>query len=253
MESGPARIERVDRARYVSIDMELNGRPLSDAAELVDALPLMQRLPAGVSRASLGEFESMQKLFGSFGWAMLVGLLCVYAVLVLLFNDFKQPVTILAAIPLSAGGAFAALWIFDFALSLPSLIGVIMLMGVVTKNSILLGDYVIVARRDRGWPRTEAILDACRKRARPIVMTTVAMTAGMLPLVLGLHGGDSSFHAPMAIVVIGGLLTSTALSLLVVPVVYELVDYRGSRKLDRGISSELWLPAERQMSQTQAV
>lgn len=207
----------------MTVDMELNGRPLSDAIEAVDALPSVANLPPGVHRVSAGDWEAQQKLFGTFALAMLTGILCVYAVLVLLFDDFLQPLTILAALPLSAVGAFVGLWICDMSLSMPSLIGVIMLMGLVTKNSILLVDYAIIARREERMTRTDAILDACRKRARPIVMTTVAMIAGMLPMAMGFHG-DPSFRAPMGVVVIGGLMTSTVLSLFVVPVVYEIVD-----------------------------
>jgi multidrug efflux pump subunit AcrB len=143
-------------------------------------------------------------------------------VLVLLFKDFMQPLTILVALPLSIGGAFVALLVTDSALTMPSMIGLIMLMGVVTKNSILLVEYAIVARRE-GMSRFDALVDACLKRSRPIVMTTIAMGAGMLPLALG-YGADPSFRAPMAIAVIGGLITSTLLSLLVVPAVYTYVD-----------------------------
>jgi multidrug efflux pump subunit AcrB len=134
-----------------------------------------------------------------------------------------QPATILAALVLSIPGAFLALFITHTALSMPSMIGLVMLMGIATKNSILLIDYVIMARRDHGLSRRDALLDACRKRARPIVMTTVAMAAGMTPIAIGL-GTDPSFRAPMAIVVIGGLITSTFLSLLVIPVVFTYVD-----------------------------
>jgi multidrug efflux pump subunit AcrB len=154
---------------------------------------------------------------------MMTGVLCIYIVLVLLFRDFVQPVTILAALVLSIPGAFLALFISNAALSMPSMIGLVMLMGIATKNSILLIDYVIMARRDHGLSRWDALLDACRKRARPIVMTTVAMGAGMLPIAIGI-GTDPSFRAPMAIVVIGGLITSTFLSLLVIPVVFTYVD-----------------------------
>jgi hypothetical protein len=153
---------------------------------------------------------------------MLTGVLCIYIVLVLLLKDFVQPVTILAALVLSVPGAFLALFVTGTALSMPSMIGLIMLMGIATKNSILLIDYVILARREHGLDRWHALLDACRKRARPIVMTTVAMGAGMLPIAIGL-GTDPSFRAPMAIVVIGGLITSTFLSLLVIPVVFTYV------------------------------
>jgi multidrug efflux pump subunit AcrB len=120
-------------------------------------------------------------------------------------------------------GAFLALFVTHSAISMPSMIGMIMLMGIATKNSILLIDYVVIARRDHGLDRFEAVIDACRKRARPIVMTTIAMGAGMMPIALGL-GVDPSFRSPMAIVVIGGLITSTFLSLLVIPVIYTLVD-----------------------------
>jgi multidrug efflux pump subunit AcrB len=143
-------------------------------------------------------------------------------VLVLLFTDFMQPVTILAALPLSIGGAFIALLLTSNALSMPTMIGLIMLMGIVTKNSILLVDYAILARK-AGMNRFDALVDACHKRSRPIVMTTIAMGAGMLPLALGLSG-DPSFRAPMAIAVMGGLITSTLLSLLVVPAVFTYVD-----------------------------
>ena len=134
-----------------------------------------------------------------------------------------QPVTILAALVLSIPGAFLALFITQTAISMPSMIGLIMLMGIATKNSILLVEYAIMARRDFGLTRMEALLDACHKRARPIVMTTIAMGAGMLPIALG-WGVDPSFRSPMAIVVIGGLITSTFLSLLVIPVVFTYVD-----------------------------
>ena len=165
----------------------------------------------------------MSELFTSFGVAMAIGIFCIYAVLVLLFHDFLQPATILCALPLALGGALLALWMTGQSFSMPVVIGVLMLMGIVTKNSILLVEYAIVARREHGMPRFDAIMDACHKRARPIVMTTIAMGAGMMPNALGL-GAEPSFRQPMAIVVIGGLLTSTALSLLVVPVVFTYVD-----------------------------
>ncbi|MGV8804559.1 MAG: efflux RND transporter permease subunit, partial [Polaromonas sp.] len=156
--------------------------------------------------------------------AMLTGVLCIYIVLVLLFKDFLHPVTILAALPLSLGGAFVGLLMADKSFSMPSLIGLIMLMGIATKNSILLVEYAIVARRDHGLSRLEALLDACHKRARPIIMTTLAMGAGMLPIALGFGAADSSFRSPMAVAVIGGLITSTVLSLLVVPAVFTYMD-----------------------------
>jgi multidrug efflux pump subunit AcrB len=143
---------------------------------------------------------------------------------VLLFKAFLHPFTILTALPLSLGGAFVALLLTNKAFSMPSLIGLIMLMGVATKNSILLVEYAIEARREHGLNRLDAILDACHKRARPIVMTTIAMGAGMMPIAIGWGAADPSFRSPMAIAVIGGLITSTFLSLLVIPAVFTIVD-----------------------------
>jgi len=179
-------------------------------------------LPSGVNQSKFGDAEVMAELFESFGLAMLTGVLCIYMVLVLLFGGFMQPVTILAALPLSLGGAFVALLATKSAFSMPSLIGLIMLMGIATKNSILLVDYAIIAMR-QGMNRWDALMDACHKRARPIVMTTIAMGAGMMPIALG-WGADPSFRQPMAVAVIGGLITSTFLSLLVIPVVFTFID-----------------------------
>jgi multidrug efflux pump subunit AcrB len=223
IDSGPAEISRYNRMRNVNFEIELNQVPLGDVKDAAMALPSLKTLPGGVIQTEIGDAEAMTELFASFGLAMLTGVLCIYIVLVLLFKDFVQPATILGALLLSIPGAFLALFITHTALSMPSMIGLIMLMGIATKNSILLVDYVILARRDMGMNRWEAILDACHKRARPIIMTTIAMAAGMLPIAMGL-GTDPSFRAPMAIVVIGGLITSTFLSLLVIPVVYTFVD-----------------------------
>jgi multidrug efflux pump subunit AcrB len=222
MDSGPAQIDRLNRSRNVVLDVELSGRPLGEVFADAMALPSLINLPAGVTRAELGDTKEMQALFASFGLAMAIGLLCIYMILVLLFHDFLQPITILGALPLSIGGAFVALLVTGMSFSMPSLIGLLMLMGVVTKNSILLVEYAITARR-QGLERHAALIDACHKRARPIVMTTIAMTAGMLPIALG-WGSDPSFRAPMSIAVIGGLMTSTLLSLLVIPAVFTYVD-----------------------------
>ena len=222
MDSGPAQIDRLNRSRNVTLDVELGARSLGELNQEARALPSMRNLPPSVKIAELGDAQEMQALFESFGLAMLIGVLCIYGVLVLLFRDFMQPITILAALPLSIGGAFVLLLVAGKALSMPSMIGLIMLMGIVTKNSILLVDYAIMARRE-GMERFEALVDACHKRARPIVMTTIAMGAGMLPLALG-WGADPSFRSPMAITVIGGLITSTMLSLLVVPAVFTYID-----------------------------
>ncbi|MDA7417536.1 efflux RND transporter permease subunit [Xenophilus arseniciresistens] len=221
---GPAVISRYDRARNMNFEIELGSRGLSDLTEAVRQLPSVKALPASVRIIDIGDAEAMGELFTGFGLAMLTGILCIYIVLVLLFKDFLQPATILAALPLSLGGAFVGLLIANKSFSMPSLIGLIMLMGIATKNSILLVEYAIVARRDHGLSRWDALLDACHKRARPIIMTTLAMGAGMLPIAIGWGAADASFRSPMATAVIGGLITSTVLSLLVVPAVFTYVD-----------------------------
>ncbi|NTF88892.1 efflux RND transporter permease subunit [Agrobacterium rhizogenes] len=219
----PSQIDRIDRMRNVTISVELNGRILGDVHGEAKALPALQRLPPGVTLVEQGELQRSSELFQSFGLAMAIGVFCIYAVLVLLFHDFLQPFTLLMALPLSLGGALVPLVVTGTSFSMSVVIGLLMLMGVVTKNSILLIEYAIMARR-QGMPRLDALVDACHKRARPIVMTTIAMASGMLPAALSLTGGDSSFRQPMAIVVIGGVMMSTLLSLIVIPVIFTFVD-----------------------------
>jgi multidrug efflux pump subunit AcrB len=224
LSDGPAVVDRLNRSRNINFDVELSGVPLGEVAAAVDQLPSIRSLPPGVKQVALGDAEVMAELFAGFGLAMLTGIVCIYIVLVLLFKNFLHPFTILAALPLSLGGAFVMLLLTGKSFSMPSLIGLIMLMGIATKNSILLVEYAIVARRDHGMSRVEALLDACHKRARPIVMTTLAMGAGMLPIAVGWGSADASFRSPMAVAVIGGLMTSTVLSLLVIPAVFTVVD-----------------------------
>lgn len=221
--SSPSEINRLDRSRNVSVTIELNGRSLSGVNSEVQRLSSYQNLPAGVSFVEQGDLKRQSELFTNFATAMGLGIFCVYAVLVLLFGDFLQPVTILTALPLALGGALFPLVVTGTSFSMPAVIGLLLLMGIVSKNSILLVDYAILARKS-GMDRFDALVDACHKRARPIIMTTVAMSSGMLPAALGLVEGDPSFRQPMATVVIGGLITSTLLSLIVIPVVYSFVD-----------------------------
>ena len=226
MASGPAQIDRRNRQRSITIEVGLNGQALGDVQAQALQLPALAQLPPGISLAPSGDAETMAELFQGFGLAMAVGVLCLYAVLVLLFDDLLQPLVIGVALLLAVPGAIAALWLAGGELSMPALIGLVMLMGIAAKNAILLVDHVARstadARARHGQPLQQAVLNACRQRARAIVMTTLAMAAGMLPVALGL-GSDPSFRAPMAIVVIGGLLTSTVMSLLVVPVVLACV------------------------------
>jgi HAE1 family hydrophobic/amphiphilic exporter-1 len=220
--SGPAQIDRLDRLRKATVEAELNGLPLGEATKLIAALPTMRNLPPGVREQPTGDTEVMAELFGGFLMALGSGVLLVYLVLVLLFGGFLQPLTIMSALPLSLGGALMALLLAQKALGVSAVIGVLMLMGIVAKNSILLVEYAIMMRAD-GLGREAAIVEAARKRARPIVMTTIAMVAGMAHIAAGI-GADSEFRSPMALVVIGGLVTSTLLSLIFVPVAYVYID-----------------------------
>ena len=224
MSGGPAVISRLNRMRNVNFEVELSGVPLGEVTDAVAKLPSVVNLPAGVQQLEIGDAEVQSEMVAGFGMAMLTGVLCIYIVLVLLFKDFLHPISILPSVILSFGGAFLGLLISGTMLSMPSFIGLVMLIGVSTKNSILLVEYAITARREHGLNRFDALMDACHKRARPIIMTTIAMVAGMLPLVIGLGGSDNSFRAPMAAAVIGGLITSTILSLLVTPSFFSIVD-----------------------------
>jgi multidrug efflux pump subunit AcrB len=220
---GPSAIRRFDLSRRLFLEADLApGVELGTATKLVHELPALKNLPQGVHLVETGDSEFMTELFNNFLIAMLTGVLMVLAVLVLLFVRVFQPITILSALPLSLGGAVLALVLTGTPFSLPVVIGLLMLMGIVAKNSILLVDFAIEEMR-AGKPRLEAILEAGHKRARPIVMTTVAMVAGMLPVAIG-WGGDSDFRGPMAIAVIGGLITSTMLTLVIVPAVFTVFD-----------------------------
>lgn len=222
-QAGPARIDRLNRERRMTVQAELNGGyQLGEAQKAVNGLPIMKNLPPGVRAAAIGTSEAMAELFGGFLIAIFAGVSMIYGVLVLLFRSFFKPIVILSALPLAVGGAFIGLLAFNLSLSIPSLIGFLMLLGLAAKNSILLVEYAIERERE-GMSQHDALIEACRERARPIVMTTFAMAAGMLPTAFALEKG-AEFRQPMAVAVIGGLITSTALSLVLVPVVYRFVD-----------------------------
>jgi HAE1 family hydrophobic/amphiphilic exporter-1 len=232
---GPTTIERYDRRRRVAIEADLVGStPLGEAIEQVMALPSARNLPAGVTIARFGDSEIMEEVFSSFSRAIAAGVLMVLAVLVLLFANAMQPITIIFSMPLSIGGAFLALLLTGNAINLSVIIGFLMLMGIVTKNAILLVDFAI-AEMASGGSRTQALIESGRKRAQPVIMTTAAMTAGMVPSALGV-GEGGAFRSPMAIALIGGLLASTFLSLVFVPAAFTIMDDVGrilSSKLSR--------------------
>jgi len=227
LDQGPTSINRYDRDRQATVSADLVGTAaLGDATKKINELPVMKSLPKSVKISPSGDAESLAELSTGFANAITGGLMMVYAVLVLLFGTFLQPITILFSLPLSIGGAIAALLITGKQLTTPVWIGIMMLMGIVTKNAIMLVEFAIEAIRD-GKVREEAMIDAGMKRARPIVMTTIAMIAGMMPSALA-FGAGGEFRSPMALAVIGGLLFSTVLSLVFVPAMFMVMDDLGS-------------------------
>lgn len=222
-QSGPSSIERYDRQQRVLVGADLAGeQTLGTALAGIRASKDIQALPDGVSIKPAGDGELLDEVMAGFVGALGMGLLLMFAILVLLFSGIRQPLIIVLSLPLAVTGAILALYLTGTPINLPVLIGILMLMGIVAKNAILLVDFAKLGE-DKGMSPTDAIIQACRTRARPILMTTLAMAAGMLPSALGL-GGGGGFRAPMAIVVIGGLLVATVLSLFTTPAVFLAVE-----------------------------
>ncbi len=244
---GPTAIERYDRVRRIAVEADMLGTDaLGEVLAETMKLPVAQSLPPGVEIRTSGDAEVMAEVFQSFANAMGAGLLMVFGVLVLLFGSFLQPVTILFSLPLSFGGVVLALLVTQRPISMPVVIGLLMLMGIVTKNAIMLVDFAI-EEIARGVDRFTAIVDAGRKRARPIIMTTIAMAAGMLPSAYGV-GDGGEFRSPMAIAVVGGLIVSTGLSLVFVPAFFLVMDdvsRFGARLFARYVGATDEPPAER--------
>jgi HAE1 family hydrophobic/amphiphilic exporter-1 len=219
---GPGRIDHLNRARVVSVEANTEGRPLSEVmAQINKALEEKAQLPPGYTISQGGETEDQREVFMGIVVALLIAVMLMYFVLVVQFGSFLDPLSILLSLPLSLIGVVLALAATGSTLNLMSLIGVIMLMGIVAKNAILLIDFAKWAEK-AGKPRREAIIEAGRVRLRPILMTTFALVAGMVPVALG-RGEGADFRAPLGIAVIGGVATSTLLTLLVIPTVYEIL------------------------------
>ncbi|MBS0387220.1 MAG: efflux RND transporter permease subunit [Proteobacteria bacterium] len=219
---GPSKVRRYNQQRRLSLEADFNNTELGPAMKKIRALPIYKNLPPGVQIVDVGQAQYMQELLVGFALAIVAGIMLVFAVLVLLFARLFQPITILSALPLSIGGTVIALMATGSPVSIGTWLGILMLMGLVAKNSILLVEFAIEEMR-AGKDRLTALLEAGHKRARPIVMTSVAMIAGMLPLALGI-AGDAALQGQMAIAVIGGLVTSTALTLVMVPAGFTLMD-----------------------------
>ncbi len=221
--SGAAEISRYDRSRKVTITASLaHGGTLGQALAEVHKLPVFKSMPDSVHEMASGDVEIQRDIFSGFGMAIVTAVILIFAVLVLLFNDFLQPLTIMMSLPMAVGGAALGLMASHQPIGLYALIGIVMLMGLVTKNAILLVEYCLVSMK-QGLDRNAALIKAGEARLRPILMTTVAMVAGMVPIALGL-GAGSEVRASMAAAVIGGLITSTLLTLVVVPVVFTYID-----------------------------
>ncbi len=232
LSTGPSSIERYDRQYRTTVEADLApGGLLGPATAAIAQLPIAMNMPEGTSIQSAGDAEIMGEVFTSFGLAMGAGVMLVYVVLVLLFSSFVTPVAILLSLPLAIGGAIFGLYLNGSAIGLSVVIGFLMLMGIVTKNAIMLVEFASEAM-GRGISKEDAMIDAGHKRARPIVMTTIAMTAGMVPSALA-FGTGGEFRAPMAVAVIGGLLLSTLLSLLFVPSLFSVID--GLKKRTRSM------------------
>ena len=220
---GESSIDRFNRERRASLGADLPpGIALDLATARFDEIAAAAALPASVHFVAAGDAEIQDEMVGGFVNAMVLGLMLMLTVLILLFKDVIQPFTILFSLPLAFGGVAIALILTRQPVSMPVMIGFLMLMGIVTKNAILLVDFA-VEMRHRGMDRFEAMVEAGRKRAQPIVMTSMAMSAGMLPSAMGI-GEGGAFRAPMAIAVIGGVIVSTALSLVIVPSFYLVMD-----------------------------
>ncbi|MEH2307128.1 efflux RND transporter permease subunit [Nostoc sp.] len=229
--SGPATINRYDRARQVAVEANLQGISLGEAVETINKLPVMQNLPPGVVQQPSGSAKIMQEIFGRFGGALGLALMCIYAILVLLYNNFLHPLSIMAALPFCLGGALVALMVAQKPLGIYALIGIVLLLGIVTKNSILLVDYTIINMQS-GKTQRQALVEAGVSRLRPILMTSLATIAGILPLALGI-GAGSEVRQPMGIAIMGGFTTSTLLTLVVVPVIFSYIDNFQSWIMDR--------------------
>jgi hydrophobic/amphiphilic exporter-1 (mainly G- bacteria), HAE1 family len=229
---GPAQISHLDRERFIAIQANAAGRPLSDVVRDIEARLGQVKLPAGYTLRQGGESRDFEEVMGRIALALGIAVLLMYLVLVLQFGSFLDPFTIMLSLPLSLIGVVVALLVTGDTLNIMSMIGVILLFGIVAKNAILLIDFAKWARAERGISMRDALVEAGRIRLRPIVMTSVAIVAGMIPVALGLgEGGD--FRAPLGRAVIGGVVTSTILTLLVIPTVYEIMDDMRAWTLER--------------------
>ncbi|MFL5384459.1 MAG: efflux RND transporter permease subunit, partial [Longimicrobiaceae bacterium] len=219
---GPAQIDHLDRERVITVQANTQGAPLTEVVAGIDQrIRERVRIPAGYAVTQGGETQDQQEVFGRIFFALGVAVMLMYLILVVQFGSFLDPLAILCSLPLSLIGVMLGLWLSGNTLNLMSLIGVILLAGIVAKNAILLIDFAKWSH-ERGTPLREALIEAGAIRLRPILMTTFALVAGMTPIALG-RGEGSQFRAPLGVAVIGGVIASTLLTLLVIPTVYEIL------------------------------
>jgi len=249
---GPAEIQRSNRQRTIVVTCSPSGRPLGDVLAEFERRIADHPMPPGVGYELEGQAKMMNESNANMVLALLLGIVFIYLVLASQFESVLHPITIMMALPMAFVGAFVALFLTHSALSMGATIGFILLMGLVTKNGILLIDHAVVKVREEGWTPVEAILDAGPARLRPIVMTSAAMVLGMLPTALN-DGPGSEFRAPMAVGIIGGVISSTLLTLLVVPVFYLLVEGLKERAADVWVRWVLGQPRAARTSQRRRI
>ena len=219
--TGPAQITHLDRHRVITVGANIQGASLGNVSQAINKSIAEVRLPPGYAIGQGGQVKSQKEVFGNIFIALGIAVMLMYLILVVQFGSFLDPVSILVSLPLSLIGVVLALLITRDSLNIMSLIGVILLMGIVAKNAILLIDFAKWGA-ERGMGRHEALVEAGRIRLRPILMTTLALIAGMIPVALG-HGEGADFRAPLGRAVIGGVITSTLLTLFVIPTVYDIL------------------------------
>jgi HAE1 family hydrophobic/amphiphilic exporter-1 len=223
----PALVSRADRQRVLTVGSGVSGLAAGDLTNNIEAaLNAQIDFPPGYGFKFIGESEAQRESFTQLGQSIILGIALIYMLLVALFQSWLHPLAIMFSLPVTLVGAFGGLWLTGNTLNLISLLGIILLMGVVTKNAILLVDFTNLLRTERGYKRKEALIEAGRLRIRPILMTTAAIVFALLPLLLG-TGAGAEFRAPLAAVVIGGNVSSTLLTLIIVPVVYTFLDGAG--------------------------
>jgi hydrophobic/amphiphilic exporter-1 (mainly G- bacteria), HAE1 family len=227
-QDGPAEIVRRGGSRVVLVEARPAGTDLAGVISRIEAEVRTIPVPDDINIAVAGQSRDLQQSVESMQLALLLAVFLVYLVMASQFESFKLPGVILVSVPLALPGALAALWLTGNSISVVALIGMVMLVGIVVNNAIVLVDFINILRREEGMPLDEAVVEAGRIRLRPILMSTLTTVLGLLPLAL-IPGEGAELRVPLAIPVIGGLILSTLLTLIIVPVLYRVFEIRGER------------------------